>query len=729
MVSDEFARIGAPATVQPPPQGAAQAQPQMAARATPTVPPAAAAVPPTVSPTPGAISVPAQPPIVPEVSAPGVGQQVGRQIGLTARAGAEGVAGLLGTFTDPVSAIINQFVPAERRLQTLQSVVSRLLTEAGVPQPANEVERIVQQATGGMAQAATGVGVARQAANLVTAPVARTVATQLSTMPAAQIAAGGGGGAAQQATVEAGGGPVAQTLAALGGSVAAGGAVNPRALVMTVKPPPPTSLERAAGQTGVRLMRSDISPPETGITRGIQRAGEAVPGVGTTQPRLAQQRERVQAVTDLYRLYSGPEAGPGVTQSLPEQLVADLVGKRSSDINKYKNMKDEVFTRLSGAGEVPLSNTTTILDQQIARLRNLQARGFDDEIKSVQDQIDSLRASRLELPKGYKQEQIAVLRQELSGLKEQAKRGQIYEPAIKILEDWKAALPGKNIQQIEELRKTLGDQFSTPDLLNIRTISEKAVSSIYKGLRDDMSEFIKTNGDRRDLTKWQVANNRLKNLSDDLDMDIFKRTLNKGDTTPEIVENMLFSKRPSEIKQLYDGLSVMGKSIARSAIISRAVRESQVAGPGGRTDLDPSKFADQVKELGDSINVFFSGDDLNRIQGLAKVLNATRRAGEVSARAAEEPSIAKMAGSAATVTGVAGLPLAGLYGLFGGGILGTTATAMGAGALGASARLYESPAVRDILRKLASAKPSEELALITKLSAIKAPMSEKESKE
>jgi hypothetical protein len=54
---------------------------------------------------------------------------------------------------------------------------------------------------------------------------------------------------------------------------------------------------------------------------------------------------------------------------------------------------------------------------------------------------------------------------------------------------------------------------------------------------------------------------------------------------------------------------------------------------------------------------------------------------------------------------------------------------MGAGALGASARLYESPAVRDILRKLASAKPSEELALITKLSAIKAPMPEKESKE
>jgi hypothetical protein len=314
-------------------------------------------------------------------------------------------------------------------------------------------------------------------------------------------------------------------------------------------------------------------------------------------------------------------------------------------------------------------------------------------------------------------------------LKEQAKKGRIYEPAIKILEDWKAALPGKNIQQIEELRKTLGDQFSSPDLLNIRTISEKAVSSIYKGLRDDMGEFIKTNGDRRDVTKWNVANARLKNLSDELDMDIFKRTLNKGDTTPEIIENMLFSKRPSEIKQLYDGLSITGKSVARSAIISRAIRESQVPGPAGTTDIDPNRFADQVKELGNSINIFFSGDDLRRVQGLAKVLNATRRAGEVSARAAEEPSVAKMAGSAATVTGVAGLPLAGLYGLFGGGILGTAATAVGAGALGASARLYESPAVRDILRKLATARPNEELALITKLSAIKAPTSEKESQE
>jgi hypothetical protein len=203
-------------------------------------------------------------------------------------------------------------------------------------------------------------------------------------------------------------------------------------------------------------------------------------------------------------------------------------------------------------------------------------------------------------------------------------------------------------------------------------------------------------------------------------MDILKRTLDKGEVTPEIVENMLFSKFPSVIKGLYDNLTPNGRSVARAAIISRAARESEVQ-EGARTVIDPTKFADNVKNLGESVNVFFTGDDLKRVEGLVKVLNATRRAGEVAARAGEEPSVGRMAGTVGTVTGVAGLPLAGLYQLFGGGILGGAAATVGVGTLGAAARIYESAAMRDLLRKVAAAKPGEEMALITKLSTLKVP--------
>jgi hypothetical protein len=57
---------------------------------------------------------------------------------------AEGVAGGLGLITDPIAAVINQFVPPERRLKTLRSVVSTLLTEGGIAQPETPLERVVQ---------------------------------------------------------------------------------------------------------------------------------------------------------------------------------------------------------------------------------------------------------------------------------------------------------------------------------------------------------------------------------------------------------------------------------------------------------------------------------------------------------------------------------------------------------------------------------------------------------
>lgn len=717
--------VAAPPVAAPP---MAAPVPEMGTPPTPSAPPSPPVVPPSAPSIPVATDIAAPPAVAPEVSPPGMMSQLGRQLGLTARMGAEGAAGLLGTLTDPVSALINQFVPPENRLKTLQSVMSEILTQAGIPEPANEVERIVQKVGGGMVGAAGGVGAARQVGAAMTGPTGRAVAGQLAAMPGAQIAAGGGAGGATQAAVEAGAGPAAQMGAGLVGGVAGGLAASPRSISVTSQPVL-SDVEAAAARSGVPLMRSDVSPPQTGITRGIQRAGEAVPLLGTTRPRLAQQEARVAAVRDIIREY----ADPGVVnsfqyQSLPEGLIGDLIAKRTKEVNKYKGMKQEVFGRLASVGEVPLSNTVNAIDDQIARLRSFQSKGLGDEINAVQERIKALRASRLELPKGYKQEQLAILRQELVNLRELNKKGKIYEPAIKILEDWKAALPGKNIQEIEELRSSLGEQFSTPELLNMRTVSEKAISSIYKNLRDDMGTFIQNNGERRDFTKWKVANARLKDQVDQLDMDILKRTLDKGEVTPEIVENMLFSKFPSVIKGLYDNLTPNGRSVARAAIISRAARESEVQ-EGARTVIDPTKFADSVKNLGESVNVFFTGDDLKRVEGLVKVLNTTRRAGEVAARAGEEPSVGRMAGTVGTVTGVAGLPLAGLYQLFGGGILGGAAATVGVGTLGAAARIYESPAMRDLLRKVAAAKPGEEMALITKLSTLKVPTPQPEPQQ
>jgi hypothetical protein len=633
-----------------------------------------------------------------------MGEQVMRQLGLGARATAEGLAGTAGIFTDPIAAVINQFVPPEKRLSTLQSVVSKILTDAGVPEPTTQAERLV----GKTMEAVAGGGGQIAAARRIAAP--------LAAQPVSQLTGAAGAGAAAETAREAGVGPEGQLAAGLAGGVAGGVAGTARQM-----PGPRTADVEAAREAGVRLMTSDVSPPQTGVTRVIQRAGEAIPGAGTTGPRLAQQQERVDAVRNLLQEY-----GAFRTADAPAEIVADLAAKRSDAIDKYKALKTGVFNRLDTVGEVPVDRSMAALDDQIERLRRIQAQGFADEIADAEQVLRDFQSVPVKNRPPDWRDVEASLKNNLRDLKVEDRKGKIYAPVIKVLEDWRAALPGKTISEVESLRSSLGEAFVDPQLANIRTVGEKAVSSIYSQLRDDMGDFIRTNGDRKDFERWMISNKRLSQLGEELDMDALKKTLTKGDTTPEVVENMLFSKRPSEIKQLYKSLSPAGQQTARAAILARAARASEEM-PRADVIVDPDKFAKEVRDLGESVGVFFKGDDLKRVEGLVRVLNLSRRAGEVAARASQEPSIAPVAAGTAGAV-VAGLPLAGLYNLLGGGVLGTLGAGTAAGSLGASARIYESAPVRNLLIKIAETKlgSPEERMLAAQLATLKLPVATQE---
>lgn len=646
---------------------------------------------------------------------PSMGAQAARQLGLGARATAEGLAGLAGVITDPIAAVVNQFVPPEKRLSTLQSVVSKILTDAGLPEPATTTERIVGKTMESLAGGGGQVAAARGVAGAVAGPASRTVAERLAALPAAQLTGAAGAGAAAETAREQGAGPAGQLVAGLVGGIVGGTAGTVRQVPSRV----PADVA-AAEQAGVRLMTSDVMPPETGATRLIQRAGEAIPGAGTTAPRLAQQQERVDAVRNLLREYGATQAADA-----PADIVADLAAKRSNELKQYKALKTDVFDRLDAAGEVPLYRTMAALDDQIDRLRKIQAQGFGQEIQDTEQAIRNLRAVPVNNRPPDWRDTLASLQADLKNFRIEDRKGKIYAPAIKVLEDWRAALPGKTISEIETLRSDLGRAFTNPDLATIRSTAEKAVSSIYAQLRDDMGDFIRDNGDRRDFTKWMLSNRRLAQLGGELEMGALKRTLDKGEYTPEVVENMLFSKRPSEIRQLYKGLTPSGQQTARAAILARAAKASEDM-PRADVIVDPDKFAKEVRDLGESVGVFFKGDDLKRVEGLVRVLNLTRRAGEVAARTGREPAIAQAAGTVGALT--AGVPLAGLYNLLGGGVLGTLAAGTSAFSLGASARLYESAPVRSLLRRIAETKAGspEERMLAAQLATLKLPVATQE---
>lgn len=559
-----------------------------------------------------------------------------------------GAAGLAMTVGDPIVGSINSLLGTKYTLPT--QAMEDLLTRLGVAEPKTAAERIVQTTAAGAAGAGgmAAAGKAIQTAAGTARPITQAIGAQLAAQPVAQIAGGAGAGVAGQAAKEMGAGPAGQIAASLVGGVAgakmAGTRVQPKAAQL------PSDIAEAE-RAGVTLMTTDVVPPRTFASKWLQTVGERLPVAGTGGLRQAQQVERIEAVRNVLRDFGADDAARAT-----DDVMKDLATKRGADLSKYAGAKTEVIERLGQTGTVPMTNTVQAIDDQITKLQ------------------------------GLKTQEVA--------------------PIIERLTDWKAALQGQNLVNVETLRKQIGESFKAPELASIRGIGEKALSSIYKPLKQDMESFITQVGERRDVTKWKVADKRLADLAGELDMSTLKSVLKRGDATPEVIGNMLFSKKPSEVSQLYASLTPAGRESARAAILARAA-EKATADVAEGTVISPDKFANEVKRLGTSIGVFFTGDDLKQVEGLTRVLNITKRASEAAA---------------APPTGVqAAIPVsaAALSSFFGGGLPGFLATLGTAGGVGVAARIYESAPIRNLLIKIpqtVSGSP-EEAALLKRLTA------------
>lgn len=649
---------------------------------------------------------------------------VGAIPGAIAGAGAGTLATVIG---DPVVDTINSVFGTNYTKPT--QALEDMLTRIGVAQPKTEAERILQSAVGTAASAGgtAAAGKAVEMAAGTAAPVTAAVGRALAAQPGTQVVSGLGAGAASQAAEEAGAGPVGQTVAGLVGGVAGARVVAPRTPTRQL----PSDLDDAK-RAGIKVMTSDVVPPRTFAQKWTQAVGERIPVVGTGPVRQAQQEQRIQAVKDLAN-----DIGIDDNAILVKNVWDDLANKRSADITKYTNEKTGVITKITRAqsgyaqGEKMLKEANELTQKagklyaDQARLVNivekLKTQGKsnirDGRIKRYETRINEYRRAieeaqtaavqkrnsaqqlteavtgkAVDLPRTIKAIDDQI--EKLKGMKTSA-----VQPVISILQDWKASVKGQNLENIELLRKQLGEAFKNPELGSVRTIGQQSVSSIYKPLVEDMGDFIKVNGDRRDYARWKVSNTRLAKLMDDTKGTILETTLKKGDATPEVINQMLFSSKPSEVAQLYRNLSPAGRANARSAIISRAIEKS-----GGMEHVSPDKFANQVRDLGKSINIFFSGDDLQRVQGLARVLNLTKRA-----------SVASVLPPSGVQNFYASLGLT--AGAAGGGIKGAAITAAGMATVGGAARLYESAPVRNLLIKIPQTRPgsAEEAELVKRL--------------
>ena len=574
----------------------------------------------------------------------------GRSLALGGRSVAQGFGGLVGLFSDPIAAVQNALIGPqgaiypvfEENVQPLRDQVSNILTEFGVPEPLTVTERIIGAITEGAAGAGGQVAAARGIAGVLTG-TGRAVAQSLAAQPGAQLVAGGSAGGAAQTAAELGAGPVVTTAAAL-----AGGGVGGR-LASTKIGPPNAALPaaiREAEQSGIRVMTTDVQEPTTFAGKWLQRLGEMIPIAGTGGPRAAQQQERIDASVDLLRNYGVSEAS-AADSSVISSVTKDLLGRRGANLTKYTGMKTDVIEGLKDVGTVDVTRTVKAIDDEVSKLRGLRSSSYEPVIAMLEDWKKAITGTReVSLPGG--------------GTRTEAR--------------------GQPITNIEQLRKDVGAAFTSPELSSVRSIGEKALSRIYAPLREDMADFIKANGQRRDFDKWKIANKKLEIMAGELELGVMKNALAKGDATPEVVRSMLFSAKPSDVKALYRNLSADGKRNARTAVLQEAFNKIG----GNFENVSPDQFKRQLIRLSSPIGVFFSGQDLKAIDGLVRALKMTEQAG----RAGVSPP-----------TGVQNLPVLGgmiltdIFGGLGGGIV-SGAT------IGGAARLYESAPVRNLLLKL-----------------------------
>jgi|694.fasta_scaffold21145_14 hypothetical protein len=564
-----------------------------------------------------------------------------RQLGLTGRAAAQGAAGLVGLAYDPIAAVQNYLFGTET--QPLREQVKRALTDLGVPEPETATERVIGAISEGAVGAGGQAAIARGAERVLTTGAQR-VAGQLAAQPGAQAAAGGTGGGAAQAVAEAGGGPGAQLAAGLAGGVAGGRAAGVRMEAPSAALP---AAVREAEDAGVRVMTTDVRQPTTFAGRWLQRTGEMIPMAGTGGPRAAQQQERIDASVDLLRNYGVTEAS-AADNTIISNVAKDLLARRGENLTKYTGMKTDVIERLSQPNTtVPVAKSVAKIDEEIARLNKISPTQFKPVVDRLMTWRDDLTGTReVALPNGQTQ----------------------------------TVVQGQPLATIEVLRKQIGEAFTDPSLAAVRSEGEKVLSRIYAPLREDMADYIKANGQRRDFDKWNIANKQLASMAGELELGAMKAALAKGDTSPEVIRTMLFSAKPSDIKALYRGLSAEGKRNARTAVLQEAFNKVG----GNFENLSPDQFKRQLIRLGSPIGVFFSGQDLKAVEGLTRALKMTEQAG----RAGVSPP-----------TGVQAVPVVGaavLTDILGG----AGAGIVGGATIGGIARLYESAPVRNILLKL-----------------------------
>lgn len=459
------------------------------------------------------------------------GSEVNRQLGLTARAGITGVAGLPLMAGEALNSLLNMIAGREV-FPSPTRTTQQLLTKAGLPEPQTATERVVQDIASAMA------GVGGTAAMLRPAgQIAAPLTERLGAQTAGAIGATGAAGMGREEGV----GQLGQLgLATLGGIVAPGA----------------TGLAASRGATGVREAVRPFTEPGREVIAGkvlrqlaaepdlaAARAAQYEPRIAGYAPTTAQATRDVglvSAETPIRALdVTGKFAAQASQANQARVNILDRMAKDSDALNAAITKRDEVTAPLRDQAFARSTVTPEMLQSSVALTVN---KTIDDILASSagarKPVKDAMAFARERLKDGTDPARLYEVRKDLrdaaQGLlnKEDSAynlaKGQL-EQVIRSVDDvLEADAPGykdylskyaassrgiERLEAVQDFRKRVLS--TTPDIGRVGDflISQPAFTRAIRALEDDP----KLGG----LSKTQFG--VLKRVSQDLDDGVLAR--------------------------------------------------------------------------------------------------------------------------------------------------------------------------------------------------------------
>lgn len=415
----------------------------------------------------------------------------------------------------------------------------------------------------------------------------------------------------------------------LGTGVVLGGAINQlgraagaayRGIRGTIAPEAQQAIQ-FANAADVPLHTTDVLQPNSRVGRMAQTTAENIPFAGTSTMRASQQEARSQLVDEFASRFG--EYDPSI-------MVGSLKAKSSGIRRAAGNRLEQVQNAMAGVNIQP-SRAIQQIDNEIADLQKLGGAADKETISKLKVYRDEL--SRNAGASGP----MAMDLQQLSALRSQFR------------------------QDVKGERQALINR------------SEAAVNRVYNAMTGDIDSAIGQNLGNDTLRRYKQANAIYADEANKLQNTRLKNAIMKGDLTPEVVNNMLFSKNKSEIQNLYNSVGHIGRAQMRNGIIGKAMEKS-----GG----SPDQFLRQINLMSNQTGIAFKGRDAAYLKGLKNYLEATKRASQAGVTTPTGQQTIPFILGIGTVTNPALVGVGGGYGLL--------------------ARMYESEPARNAMLRLAN---------------------------